>query len=116
QGTVQVGPYAALQEKYIHNGLIDVILGATFVFTAITMLSCTFFLGKFHKGLWISLCIVMGSIGTMIITYSQFLYTFYQVYGDLYSVVFDLAMLLGMPALCYFFEQIIGPGLHGIFT
>ncbi len=116
QGTIQVGPYVMLQEKYIHNGLIDVILGATFVFTALTMLSCTFFLGKFHKGLWISLCIVMGSIGTMIITYSQFLYTFYQVNGDLYSVVFDLAMLLGMPALCYFFEQIIGPGLHGIFT
>ncbi|QOS77299.1 HAMP domain-containing histidine kinase [Paenibacillus sp. JNUCC31] len=115
-GTVQVGSYATLQEKYIHNGLLDVILGATFVFTAITMLSCTFFLGKFHKGLWISLCIVMGSIGTMIITYSQFLYTFYQVYGNLYSVLFDLAMLMGMPALCYFFEQIIGPGPYGIFT
>ncbi|UPK45132.1 ATP-binding protein [Paenibacillus sp. FSL K6-0108] len=115
-GTVQVGPYATLQEKYIHNGLLDVILGATFVFTALTMLSCTFFLGKFHKGLWISLCIVMGSIGTMIITYSQFLYTFYQVYGNLYSVLFDLAMLMGMPALCYFFEQIIGPGRYGIFT
>ncbi len=86
------------------------------MFTALTMLSCTFFLGKFHTGLWISLCIVMGSIGTMIITYSQFLYTFYQVYGNLYSVLFDLAMLMGMPALCYFFEQIIGPGRYGIFT
>lgn len=116
QGDVQVGPYSMLQEKYIHNGLIDVILGATFVFTSLIMLSCTFFLGQFHKGLWISLCVVMGSIGTMVITYSQFLYTFYQVYGDLYSVLFDLAMLLGMPALCYFFEQVIGPGVYGIFT
>ena len=38
------------------------------------------------------------------------------MYGDLYSILFDLAMLLGMPALCYFFEQIIGPGVHGVFT
>ncbi|MDT0121257.1 HAMP domain-containing sensor histidine kinase [Paenibacillus sp. RRE4] len=116
QGDVQVGPYAMLQEKYLHNGLMDIILGSTFVFTSLIMLSCTFFLGQFHKGLWISLCVVMGSIGTMVITYSQFLYTFYQVYGDLYSILFDLAMLLGMPALCYFFEQVIGPGVHGIFT
>ncbi|MGO4529584.1 ATP-binding protein [Paenibacillus sp. 2TAF8] len=116
QGDVQVGPYAMLQEKYIHNGLIDIILGSTFVFTSLIMLSCTFFLGQFHKGLWVSLCVVMGSIGTMVITYSQFLYTFSQVYGDLYSVMFDLSMLLGMPALCYFFEQIIGPGVYGIFT
>lgn len=116
QGDVQVGPYAMLQEKYLHNGLIDIILGSTFVFTSLIMLSCTFFLGQFHKGLWISLCVVMGSIGTMVITYSQFLYTFYQVYGDLYSILFDLAMLLGMPALCYFFEQVIGPGVHGVFT
>ena len=116
QGDVQVGPYAMLQERYIHNGLMDIILGSTFVFTSLIMLSCTFFLGKFHKGLWISLCVVMGSIGTMVITYSKFLYTFYQVYGDLYSVLFDTAMLLGMPALCYFFEQIIGPGVYGIFT
>ncbi|PYE48562.1 HAMP domain-containing histidine kinase [Paenibacillus barcinonensis] len=116
QGAVEIGPYAMLQEKYIHNGLIDVILGATFVFTSLIMVSCTFFLGQFHKGLWISLCVVMGSIGVMVITYSQFLYTFYQVYGDLYSLLFDLSMLLGMPALCYFFEQIIGPGVYGIFT
>ena len=116
QGDVQVGPYSMLQEKYIHNGLIDIILGSTFVFTSLIMLSCTFFLGQFHKGLWVSLCVVMGSIGTMVITYSQFLYTFSQVYGDLYSVMFDLSMLLGMPALCYFFEQIIGPGVYGIFT
>lgn len=115
-GTVEVGRYTNLQERYIHNGLLDVILGATFLFTAMTMLSCTFFFGKFHKGLWISLCVVMGSIGTMIITYSQFLYTFYQIYGDLYSILFDMAMLAGMPALCYFFEQIIGTGPYGIFT
>lgn len=116
QGTVEIGRYTVLQEKYIHSGLLDVILGATFLFTAITMVSCTFFFGKFHKGLWISLCVVMGSIGIMIITYSPFLYTFYQNQGNLYSVLFDTAMLSGMPALCYFFEQIIGRGPYGVFT
>lgn len=116
QGTVEIGRYTVLQEKYIHSGLLDVILGATFLFTAITMVSCTFFFGKFHKGLWISLCVVMGSVGIMIITYSPFLYTFYQNQGNLYSVLFDTAMLSGMPALCYFFEQIIGRGPYGIFT
>ena len=29
QGDVQVGPYAMLQEKYLHNGLMDIILGST---------------------------------------------------------------------------------------
>ncbi|MDQ0171662.1 sensor histidine kinase [Paenibacillus tundrae] len=115
-GTVEVGPYSVLQGEFMRNGLLDVILGATFLFTALAMLSCTFFLGKFYTGLWISLIIVISSIGTMIITYSPFLYTFYQVHGNLYSVLFDLSMLTGMPALCYFFEQVIGSGPYRIFT
>lgn len=111
---IVVGEHNVLIKDYIKNGLIDVILGGAFVFVAVVLFVCAFYLNKEYFLIATSLAIVIASTGVLSITYSPFTYTFYSYLGPISVVFFDLALLSMLPALTFLFEKIFGPGKLGI--
>ena len=61
-----------------------------------------------------SLSVVILASGTLLITYSPFLYTFYGDSGKLWVSLFDISLFAVLPALYYYFEKIYGPGPYRI--
>lgn len=111
---VIIGEHGVLIKDYIKNGLIDVILGGAFLFVAIVLFVCAFYLNKDYFSIAASLSIVIASTGVLSITYSPFIYTFYSYLGPVSIVFLDLALLSLLPALTYLFEKIFGGGRFGI--
>lgn len=110
----RIGDYQTMLNVFVREDLIDVILGSSVIFIALVMLICTFFLKKVQMPNWLSLSIVLISIGTLILTYSPFLYTYYGEYGKLYVTMFDISLYVCSPGLTYTFETMIGRGYHSI--
>jgi signal transduction histidine kinase len=112
--SVIIGEHSDLIKSFMKNGLIDVILGSAFVFVAVVLFVCGFFLDKEYLSIAISLAIVIAATGILSITYSPFIYTFYSSYGSLSIILLDLGLLSLLPALTYLFEKIFGSGRYGI--
>lgn len=55
EGKIRVGSYSELLSVYVKEGLIDLIIGTTFIFIAIVLLICSLFLKKgfFRAGLYL---------------------------------------------------------------
>lgn len=111
---IVVGEHSVLIKDYIKNGLIDVILGGAFVFVAVVLFVCAFYLDKEYFPVAASLAIVIASTGVLSITYSPFTYTFYSYLGPVSVVFFDVALLSLLPSLTFLFEKIFGGGKFGI--
>ncbi|OAB45958.1 sensor histidine kinase [Paenibacillus glacialis] len=111
-----VGKYQTLLKKFVKENLIDIIFGSSIIFIAVVMFICTFFLRKEQIRDWLSLDIVLVAIGTLIITYSPYLYTHYGEYGNMYTALFDIALLIFLPGLTYIFESMIGKGYRGLIS
>ncbi|MNO30921.1 Sporulation kinase A [compost metagenome] len=109
-----VGEHSSLIKDYSKNGLADVILGGAFLFVAIVVFVCTFYLSKEYFSIAASLSLVIASTGVLSITYSPFTYTFFSYLGPLSVVFFDLSLLSLLPALTFLFEKIFGSGKFGI--
>ena len=74
------------------------------------MLISAVLLNRSERNSWLSLTVVILSIGLMILTYSPFVYSLFGSYGEWFQVVFDLGLLSLLPAITYYFERTIGPG------
>ncbi|UQZ35032.1 sensor histidine kinase [Paenibacillus sp. PK3_47] len=111
---VIIGEHSELVKDYIGNGLIDIILGGAFLFVAAVLFVCAFYLSKEYFPIAVSLSIVIASTGTLSITYSPFIYTFYSHLGPVSIVFLDLALLSLLPALTFLFEKIFGSGKFAI--
>lgn len=111
---VVLGEHSVLIKDYIKNGLIDIILGGAFIFVAVVLFVCAFYLNKEYFPIATSLSIVIASTGMLSITYSPFTYTFYSYLGAVSVVFFDVGLLSLLPALTYLFEKIFGSGRFGI--
>ncbi|WP_246187872.1 sensor histidine kinase [Paenibacillus tengchongensis] len=109
-----VGEHSVLVKEYIKNGLIDVILGGAFLFVAVVLFVCAFYLNKEHFPIAATLAVVIASTGVLSVTYSPFIYTFYSYLGPASIIFFDIALLSLLPALTYLFERIFGGGKYGI--
>ncbi|MDO7907140.1 ATP-binding protein [Paenibacillus sp. JX-17] len=107
-GSVQAGTYGALLSQYMGQDLSDIIMGSTFILTAVVMLFCSIFLNRDNLSIWLSLSLVILTIGILIVTYSPFLFTFYKDYGQIYLTLFDVSLFVLLPSLTIFFEKIIG--------
>ncbi len=112
--TAVIGEYSNLVRGFIKNGLIDVILGGAFVFVAVVLFVCGFFLDREHFHIAASLAVVIAATGILSITYSPFIYTFYSSLGALSVIFLDLGLLSLLPALTYLFENIFGSGRYSI--
>lgn len=111
---VIIGEHSELIKDYIGNGLIDVILGGAFLFVAAVLFVCAFYLSKDYFPIAVSLSVIIASTGTLSITYSPFIYTFYSYLGPVSIVFLDLALLSLLPALTFLFEKIFGGGKFGL--
>ncbi len=109
-----LGEHSILIKDYSKNGLVDIVLGGAFLFVAIVLFVCAFYLNKEYFPIAAALSIVIASTGVLSITYSPFTYTFFRYLGPLSVVFFDLALLSLLPALTFLFEKIFGSGKHGI--
>ncbi|WP_025676596.1 sensor histidine kinase [Paenibacillus massiliensis] len=106
-GKVVVGDHRELMGDLIWEDILDIVLGGAFILIATVLAFCSFFLFRPNLLLWISLCIVVLSVGVLIVTYSPFLFTFYREGGKLYLQLFDISLYMLSPALALFFEQIL---------
>ncbi|WP_106768620.1 sensor histidine kinase [Paenibacillus faecalis] len=113
-GNLQIGEYEDLRGDFILRDLGDFVMGSTFLFIAIVMFFSCFFLPKPSRSSWLSLGMVIGSCGVILITYSPFLYTFYEEYGNIWFTLFDVALYILLPALIFYFQKIYGPGPFGL--
>jgi signal transduction histidine kinase len=104
-GYVMTGDYRELLGTLVRMDVLDIVLGSTFIFIALVLLICSFFLFRPSMAMWLSLSAIVLSIGLLIVTYSPFLYTFYRSYGKLYLQLFDVGLFILLPSLAYFFEQ-----------
>lgn len=116
QGNVLVGDYKELQKSYIKNNIVDFIIGSALIFVAVVMLICSLFLKNENMSGWFSLCLVILSAGTIVLTYSPFLYSLYGALGNVYVALFDLSLFILLPSFTLFFEGIFGKGYKSIIT
>lgn len=109
-----IGEHSEMVDRYIKNGLVDVILGCSFIFVALVLFVCSFFLNRDYFSAAASLSVVIASTGLLAITYSPFVYSFYGYLGPASIVLFDLGLLSLLPALTFLFEKIFGGGKYGL--
>lgn len=103
---LQIADYFTGQKQFYTVDVLDLLLGGSLVFFALIMLICSWFLSKSQLSRWISLSLVFLTTGTMIVTYSPFLYTF----GDsakLFLLLFDFSLYLFLPSLTLFVEKVL---------
>ncbi|RXZ84309.1 sensor histidine kinase [Paenibacillaceae bacterium] len=100
-----IGSFSSLQPFYVKQDLLDVILGSSSIFIAIIMMICSIYLRSEQYARWISLSLVILTIGLLVMSYSPFMYTFYSDYGMLLFNLFDIALLVLLPSITYFFEK-----------
>jgi len=112
--TVVIGEHNLIIRDYIKNGLIDIILGSAFIFVAVSIFVCAFFLGREHFTVLTGLSVVIASTGILAITYSPFIYTFYSYLGSASIIFLDVALLSLLPSLTFLFEKIFGPGRYSV--
>lgn len=114
KGSMSIGEYEDLRGNFIRRDLGDFVMGSTFLFIAIVMFFSCFFLPRQPRTTWLSLSLVICSYGILLITYSPFLYTFYEEYGRVWVTLFDMSLFILVPSLTFYFEKIYGPGPFGL--
>ncbi|WP_339320742.1 ATP-binding protein [Paenibacillus sp. FSL R10-2734] len=112
--SVVIGEHSQLINDYIGNGLSDVILGCAFFLVAIVLFISALYINKDYFSSVASLAVVIASTGILSITYSPFIYTFYNKLGPISIVCLDLALFSLLPALTFLFEKLFGSGKFGI--
>ncbi|AOZ92035.1 ATP-binding protein [Paenibacillus crassostreae] len=113
-GTLILGNYSDLLSVYVKQGLIDVILGSSFIFISMVMLICSFFLRKEFLAMWVSLAIIIFSTSVLMLTYSSYMYTLFGQHEEFFIIVFDCALFILLPSLTFFFEVIFGSGYRSV--
>ncbi|WP_068615089.1 sensor histidine kinase [Paenibacillus tuaregi] len=111
---IKVGDYEQLEKYYVKRDILDFILGGTLLLIALVMLICLLFLNYEFLTSWIALSVVILSSGLLVITYSTFLYTFYEVNIRGTQWIFDGALFALLFSISVFFEKTIGKGYYSI--
>lgn len=110
QEPVLIGDYQTLLKHYVRANIEDVILGSFLVFIALVMIISALFLKKTQLVSWLTLALVILSIGALILTYSPFLYNLFENSGQFFLTVFDIALFTLLPSLTFYFEETVGIG------
>jgi two-component system sporulation sensor kinase B len=107
---IRLDHYANLTRSFIVRDLQNIILGFAFLFIAVVMLICSLFLKQIQRASWISLSLIILTIGTIFLTYSPFIYANFTWCGDVVLDIFDISLAVFLPALTFFFEKIFDNG------
>ncbi|MCQ4086620.1 ATP-binding protein [Saccharibacillus sp. JS10] len=111
---IRFGHFYDLLTLYLTRDLVDVLLGGSFVLIGLVMLICAFFFHRNYIRFWLSLSIIILSIGLLVVSYSPFLFTVYPEYGQILQRLFDFALFSLLPSFLYFFQLIFGKGYKNI--
>ncbi|GAB6991594.1 sensor histidine kinase [Paenibacillus pini] len=107
---IMAGDYQMMLKLYEKANLEDVILGSSYVFIAFIMIICGFFLNRIQLVSWITLSIIIMSIGVLILTYSPFLYSLDEDKGESLLLMYDVALFTLLPSMTLFFEKTVNIG------
>jgi signal transduction histidine kinase len=107
---VTTGEFEEISRAKANDELYDVVLGASLIFLSLFSFITIMFMNRFILSEWYAFCLVMFSIGIMILSYSTFFHSTYRQIGEIAYYSFDLASNLLLPALFYFFEKVFGAG------
>ncbi len=113
---VQVGNYKELLFIYAKTDLGSIMLGSAYTLIALIILLSSLFLAKKQIWLSISLSIVILTMGLLFITAPPYVFIFFEEYGAIFEIIFDVGLLVSIPALLIFFELIFGPSYFSIIT
>ena len=113
-GKIVIGPYHELLNRFVRSNLGDIILGSAFLFIAFVMLICAVFLNNKYLVAVLSLAFTILSVGILVFTYSPFLYTVFEEYGNIFTHMYDISLLVLLPSFSLFFEKIFGHGWKGM--
>ncbi|GIP22729.1 sensor histidine kinase [Paenibacillus sp. J22TS3] len=116
QDDIKVGNYEDLQNYFVKRDISDFILGGALIIISLIMLVCLLFLRAGYLGSWLALIMVILSSGLSAITYSPFLYTFYNVKVTNAQWLFDISLFILLYSMNYFFEKMFGKGYLSIIT
>ncbi len=111
-----VGEEQSLSMLFMKKEMFDVFIGASLLIISLAMLLCFIFLNKSYLDGLNSLCIIIFSIGLMILSLSPYLHMVYKEYGFIIYFMFDIGSNLLMPSVFFFFEKIFGKGPFGLIT
>ncbi|MGO4497980.1 ATP-binding protein [Paenibacillus sp. 2RAB27] len=107
---IRLDHYTSLTHTIIFRDLQNIILGFAFLFISVIMLICSFFLKQKQRASWISLSLIILTLGTIFLTYSPFLYANFTPFGALILNTFDVSLAVLLASLTYFFEKIFDNG------
>ncbi|WP_261807914.1 ATP-binding protein [Paenibacillus sp. N3.4] len=107
---IRVDEYSELLRLFVIRDLGNIILGCSFFFIAFIMLICSFFLKKSQLPTWISLSILILSMGMIFLTCSPFMFTYFERYGSILLDSFDFSLAVFLPSLTFFFEKVFDDG------
>ncbi|WP_410513675.1 HAMP domain-containing sensor histidine kinase [Paenibacillus sp. BR2-3] len=116
KGGILTGSYGRLLSLYVKQDFMDIIIGASLIFTAGAFAVCAIFLKRelFVSGFFVVLIIV--SSGVLVITYSPFVPFLQSSSGRFMDTFFDLALFTLLLSFAFLFEKMFGPGKKGIVT
>ncbi|WP_441911724.1 ATP-binding protein [Paenibacillus sp. MCAF9] len=114
QKPIVVGEEQSLSMLFMKKEMFDVFIGASLLIISLAMLLCFIFLNKSYLEGLNSLCIIIFSIGLMILSLSPYLHMVYKEYGFPIYFMFDMGSNLLMPSVFFFFEKIFGKGPYGL--
>lgn len=116
QSAVTVDNHGSMLETMMRSDITDVVIGSSLVIVASFMLLSVIFLNRSFLPGWVSLFLVMLSIGIMILSYSTFFDRYYPKLGNFMYYAFDVSSTILMPTLMVFYEKIFGKGPRSIIS
>ncbi|MBD0382662.1 sensor histidine kinase [Paenibacillus sedimenti] len=104
--SIQIEHFSKLLKSLTIGDVSDIILGFAFIFIAIIMLICSLFLKRTQLHSWVSLSMIILTIGFIFVTFSPSLYANFMKYGRLFIDVFDISLAILLPTLSFYIEKI----------
>lgn len=111
---IKLDHYDSLLRTFVLGDLQNIILGCALLFIAVIVLIGSIFLKRVQRTDWFLVSTLFISLGIIFITYTPFLYESFTKYGALYSALFDISLVVFLPALTFYFERIFGKGKYKV--
>ena len=105
---ITIGEFQSLFTSHARNGLLDLAFGFALIFMAIVLLLCGLFLRNVHVSSWLSLDMVVISIGVLLICYSPYTTLHFPELREILFVAFDIALMTALPCMSFYFEKMLG--------
>ncbi|WP_256759389.1 sensor histidine kinase [Cohnella sp. WQ 127256] len=112
---IRIDDFNDISDRFVIKDLPDLFLGFSIVFLALIMFICSGYLHRRQRSSWISLCLIALSLGSLVILYSPLPYIYFEDYGVIMLLLFDMSLFLLIPSFNYYIDQMF-EGQFAFFT